>query len=323
LNLLVPAIDAAGARGLIPKESSWSFVINEIIGYDVMPLNLRGVDLRSADLEEADLRAADCAGADFSGATLRNAQLGHANLSWARFIGADLTGASVRAAQLTHAVLLRTRVEGADFGYCHVYGISAWDLTGTAVDENELLVTPPGEARLRTDSLSLAQLMYFLSRREHARDVIDALSRRIVLVLGNFKSERKAILRVIGGELRRKEFLPMIFDFAGPAHKDTTGTVETLARLASFIVADLTDPSSVPHELATTVPFLRTTPVVLLRELGASGYSMVDDLQAYPWVLEVQQYGSPELLVRKLPDIIREAQSLSGRLQRLGSKSSD
>ena len=48
--------------------------------------------------------------------------------------------------------------------------------------------------------------------------------------------------------------------------------------MARFIVADLTDPSSIPHELATIVPFLRTTPVVLLRLEGSEGYSMVEDL---------------------------------------------
>jgi hypothetical protein len=34
--------------------------------------------------------------------------------------------------------------------------------------------------------------------------------------------------------------------------------VSTLAHLARFIIADLTDPSSIPYELATVVP---TTPV--------------------------------------------------------------
>jgi hypothetical protein len=84
--------------------------------------------------------------------------------------------------------------------------------------------------------------------------------------------------------------MPLIFDFEGPSSKDTTGTVETLARLSRFIVADLTEPSSIPHELATTVPFLRTTPVLLFRMKGATGYSMARDLQAYPWVVDIAEY---------------------------------
>lgn len=310
LNLLVPAIEAVDYS----KGASWSFVMGEIIGYDVMPLNLRSVNFRGANLDGADLRVADCTESDFSGASLKNAQLAHANLSWTKFISADLTNANLRLAQLSHAVLLRTNVEGANFGYCDVYGISVWDLVGKIADERSLLVTR-GTPSLRTDSLNLAQLMFYLSRHEHARDLIDTVSHRMVLVLGNFKKERKNVLDAIGDAFRDIGFLPMIFDFDGPSSKDTTGTVETLARLARFVVADLTDPSSVPHELATTVPFLRTTPVILLREIGTTGYSMVKDLQAYPWVLDVQQYQTADLLVRQLPDIIRRAQSLSDTLQ--------
>ena len=276
-----------------------------------MPLNFRSVDLRWANLEGANLRKADCAGSDFSGASLRNAQLGRANLSSARFIGADLTGAVLVSAQMPEAVLLRTIVEGADFSNCEVYGISVWDLVGTLAGEDNLRIS----SNLRIDSLNLAQLINYLSRHEHARDLIDTISHRMVLILGNFKENNKAVLDAIADALRESGFLPIIFDFDGPASKDTTGTVETLTRLAGFVIADLTDPSSVPHELATTVPFLRTTPVVLLRKVGASGYSMVADLQAYPWVLGIHPYESVETLVQHLPDIINQARALSETLR--------
>lgn len=312
---LLPALRRADARGLIPKNASWSFVMNEIVGYDVMPLNLRAVDLRGAKLDGADLRKADCRGSDFSGASLKAVEFGRADLSSARFVNADLSGAKLRGADLSESVFMRTKVEGADFGYSKVYGISVWDLIGKAADETDLLVTPSGALNMRTDGLSLAQLIYFLSRHEHARDLIDAVANRVVLVLGNFKKERKAVLEGVGGALRAIGFIPMIFDFKGPATKDTTGMVETLARIARFVIADLTDPSSVPHELATTVPFLRTTPVVLLRETGTTGYSMVDDLRAYPWVFDVHQYETSELLVRQLPEIVRQARALANSLR--------
>jgi hypothetical protein len=100
----------------------------------------------------------------------------------------------------------------------------------------------------------------------------------------------------------------LVFDFDKPASKDVTGTVETLARLARFIIADLTDPSSIPHELATIVPHLRSTPIQPLRLLGSGGYSMFDDFKAYPWVLEVHQYESGESLIAALDDVLPPAE---------------
>ena len=47
---------------------------------------------------------------------------------------------------------------------------------------------------------------------------------------------------------------PSLFDFEKPDSKDLTGTVQTLANMARFIIADLTDPSCIPHELAMVVP---------------------------------------------------------------------
>jgi uncharacterized protein YjbI with pentapeptide repeats len=311
---LLPALRRADAQGLIPQGSSWPFIYNEIVGYDVMPLNLRAADLRRANLDGADLIKAECQGADFSDATLRAANLHRADLSSARFIGTDLSRADLRGADLSASVFVRTNVEGTDLGYSDVYGISVWSITGTPADETGLRVTPFEEPYVRTDSLALAQLIYFLIREEHARDLIDTVTSRLVLVLGNFREDRKAVLEAVRSALKDLGFMPLIFDFEGPSAKDTTGTVETLARLARFVVADLTDPSSVPHELATTVPFLRTTPVLLFRKSGATGYSMARDLEAYPWVLGVHQYETSDLLVARLPDLVRQARALADTL---------
>ena len=311
---LTPALRRADAEGLIPQGASWSFIYNEIVGYDVLPLNLRAADLRRANLDGADLIKAECQGADFSNATLRAANLHRADLSSAKFVDSDLSRADLRGANLSASVFFRTNVDGTDVGYSDVYGISVWGTTGTPADETNLRVTPFDEPDVRSDSLALAQLIYFLIQEKHARDLIDTVTNRLVLVLGNFKKERKVVLEAVRSALRGLGFMPLIFDFEGPSSKDTTGTVETLARLSRFVVADLTDPSSIPHELATTVPFLRTTPVLLFRMKGATGYSMARDLQAYPWVLGINEYETPDLLLAQLPDFVRRARDLANSL---------
>jgi uncharacterized protein YjbI with pentapeptide repeats len=315
---LIPSLRDAEAQGLIPSGSSWAFVANEIVGQDVVPLDLRDADLRGARLDGMDLRCADLGGADLSGASLRGADLDRANLSRVRLSDADLTGARLRGADLSGSSLIRTRLEDADLGYARVYGVAVWDIAGRPRDETSLIVTPPGETVLSADSLALAQFLYFLIRNANAREAIDTITTKVVLVLGNFGERYKRVLDGMRDRLRSLGLIPVVFDFAVPASKDTTGTVETLARLSRFVVADLTAPSSIPHELATTVPFLRTTPVLLLRQTGATGYSMVRDLQAYPWVLPVHEYESEESLLAQVGDVIRPAVALADRLQGRG-----
>jgi hypothetical protein len=50
----------------------------------------------------------------------------------------------------------------------------------------------------------------------------------------------------------------ILFDFDKPASQDLTATVSTLAHLARFIIADLSDPSSIPIRAGDVVP---TTPI--------------------------------------------------------------
>jgi hypothetical protein len=71
---------------------------------------------------------------------------------------------------------------------------------------------------------------------------------KAVLILGRFTDERKAVLDALREELRKRDYLPILFDFDVPGTRDITETVSLLARMARFIIADLTDPSSIPKE---------------------------------------------------------------------------
>jgi hypothetical protein len=262
--------------------------------------DLSGADFRGADLSGADFRGADLSGANLSGADLSRARLRWADLSgadlsrarlrWANLSGADLSRAILHQADLTGAVLLETNFEGADLTGCVVYGISAWNVKLERTTQLNLVITSTNESVITVDNLEVAQFIYLLLHNKKIREVIDTITSKAVLILGRFTQERKAVLDAIRGQLRYMSFAPVLFDFDKPRSKDVTGTVETLARMARFIIADLTDPSSIPHELATIVPFLRTTPVLPLRLVDTSGYTLFNDLQrAYSWVLPIHE----------------------------------
>src|SRR5262249_66595 len=159
--------------------------------------------------------------ADLSGAILSGANLGDANLS----------GASLKA-----ATLVETNFTGADLTGCRVYGASAWKVVlSKNTKQQNLIVTDEGEPKIKVDNIEVEQFIYLRAHNEKIRDVIDTITSKAVLILGRFTAERKAVLDALRDELRKRDYLPILFDFDKPASKDLTGTVTTLANMVRFI----------------------------------------------------------------------------------------
>jgi hypothetical protein len=268
---------------------------------DLHQAHLRNADLRQANLWKADLRMADLREADLRRSHFADANLSHANLC----------DANLSEAELGSAILVGTNLEGADLTSCSVHGISVWDVNLKGTIQSNLVITrwqrsPRGgsQHRIHVDNIEVAQFIYLLLSNERIRHVIDTITSKVVLILGRFTPERKAVLDAIREHLREKDYLPVLFDFEKPDSKDLIGTISTLANMARFIIADLTDPSSVPHELATVVPGT-VVPVQTILLEGQREYAMFDDLKTrYHWVLEPYQYRSKELLIAHLSESV-------------------
>jgi uncharacterized protein YjbI with pentapeptide repeats len=233
--------------------------------------NLSGADLSGADLSEANLCRANLLQAKLSGANLRRAILHGANLG-----GANLSGANLGGAHLEAATLLETDFTAADLTGCHIYGASAWGLKLDRAKQQSLVITPYGQPEITVDNIEVAQFVYLLLHNEKIRDVIDTVTSKAVLILGRFTDERKAVLDALRDELRKRDYLPILFDFEVPARRNITETVTLLARMARFVIADLTDPSSIPQELQAIIPSVRVPVQPVLLE-GSSLYSMFKD----------------------------------------------
>jgi hypothetical protein len=119
-----------------------------------------------------------------------------------------------------------------------------------------LVITSDHELDISVDHIEVAQFIDLMLHNAKIRDVIDTITSKAVLILGRFTDERKAVLDALREELRKRDYMPILFDFAIPATRDITETVSLLARMARFIIADLTDPSSIPKELELSFPAL-------------------------------------------------------------------
>lgn len=253
-----------------------------------------------------------------SGADLRKANLHEAILHETILRGADLSEAN-----LSGAILLNANLERAKLNGCRVYGISTWNLILDKAEQNDLIITPPEEATVTVNSLNAAQFVYLIMHNKEISQVIDTTTSKVVLILGRFSSERKAVLYAIHKALRENyNYVPIIFDFDPPKNQTTTETVQFLASMARFVIADLTYPSSIPQELTAIIPkspSLPIQPLLLierkpkyLNDISANlsesiplgerklEYSMFRDWRPYRWVLPIFYYKNEEHLITNL-----------------------
>lgn len=274
-------------------------------------------DLRAANLSGTDLRGANLNGADLTDADLSNANLREANLSRADLYRANLSGANLEHAYLKGATFVASNLTGATLNNSTVYGVAAWQVELQEAKQNNLIITPPDEPTVTVDNLKVAQFIYLLLNNAEIREVIDTVAKKAVLILGRFTPGRKAVLDELREALRTYGYLPILFDFEKPSSRNFTETVRTLAHLSRFIIADLTDPSSIPQELQAIVPTLAVPVQPVLLE-GKREYSMFSDfLKTYHWVLPVYYYRDQGNLLTTLKEqVIEPAEQKAQELEK-------
>lgn len=280
---------------------------------NMLQANLHGTYLVEANLNEADLRKANLIYAHVESAILTRANLSKANLSHARFIKADLTGANLQLAILNETDLTKATLVG-----CRVYGISAWDVKLDGAIQSDLIISQDGKPEIKVNDLEVAQFIYLFGHSKKIDKVVDTMSSKSVLILGRFSGSHKAILDAISEKLPTiSDYIPIIFDVTKPKSRDLTETIRVLAHLSHFVIADMTNAKSIPHELMSFVPFLPSVPVQPIILKGRKTYSMFrDHLERYPWVLSLYEYESEEQLLADLDEkIIRRAEKMAANMR--------
>lgn len=284
--------------------------------------SLRGADLRDAQLRSAYLRGANLVGArlsraDLSRARMNSAKLTGAHLSRARLDGADLTGVDLSGADLRYVTLVGTQLAQTTISDCQVYGIAAWDLHLDGATQRNLVINSPGEPMITVDNLEVAQFLYLMLHNQKIRDILDTLTSKVVLILGRFTPKRKAVLDALREALRKHNYVPVLFDFEGPDSHDFTETVTLLARMARFIIADLTEPASIPQELQAIVPDVMV-PVQPLIAQGTKSFAMFLDYRKYHWMLPIYRYASLDALLIALQEqVIAPAEAKAREVRQL------
>lgn len=294
-------------------------------GANLSKANLTKAYLEKANLSEAYLMGANLTDANLSGANLSQANLTQATLFWAdlsyaRLFEANFTDAKLNGADLSRTIAIEANFERANISNCRIFGVSAWKINTQDLKQANLIITERHEPEITVDNLEVAQFIYLLLRNEKLRDVISTITMKSVLILGRFTPERKAILDAIRDELRRRNYLPIVFDFENSDNRDLTETLILLAGLSRFVIADLSDPNSIPHELMSFAEKLLSVPVKPIfcaTKEHRNPYPMFEDhLGRFPHVLPILRYKTAdELISRFTTKIIEPAERRANKLR--------
>jgi hypothetical protein len=144
-------------------------------------------------------------------------------------------------------------------------------------------------------------------------EIMSELSQRRVLILGRFTERRLKILEAIKEHLKNHEnrYIPELFTFPKPKEKDLTEAIIGFAALSKFIIADLSEPKSIPQELQAIVPNFTSVPVVPIINKTGKVYATFESIQRKENVIKpIVRYDNQDDLLKKLDKkIVPEAEA--------------
>lgn len=274
--------------------------------YDLSYANLTQAHLGGMSLRRANFHQAILARADLRGAHLEQANFCRTDFYQTDFTGAFLTEANLQGVQLAGTILTDAHLER-----CRVYGLAAWDVELTGADQRDLCIRYEelvgGQRHQRqawVNGIDVASFMYSTLNNRYIGRVIDATTSQWVLLLGRF-TVHKEVLTDLAEALRRRNLVPVVFDFEPSPTRDLVETVILLAGLSRFVIVDISDPRSTPLELLAIIPNFSVPVQPILRE-GSEPFSVFSGLRKFPWVRPPLPYSDSQRLATELASVIAE-----------------
>jgi hypothetical protein len=185
--------------------------------------------------------------------------------------------------------------------------------TRKAIQQHQYQVRAERESAVR-DVAALVQEM----DGEGVSHMLSEVAQRSVLILGRFTDERKVVLDAIKKALATppRQYVPVLFDFEKPGDRDLIESVVRFASTSRFVVADLSDPKSIPAELQAIVPTFPSLPVVPIIEASQREYPVADNILRRDSVLKpIVKYRNQDHLIKILDEqVLAPAEALYAKL---------
>lgn len=201
--------------------------------------------------------------------------------------------------------LIETKFQNSTLFNVKIYGASIWEPIVIDSTIKDLIITKKKQSEIKVDDLEIAQFLYMFISNEKIRNIITSLTSKVVLILGRFTNERLEILEGIKKRLTELGFIPVLFTFSPSPNRDITETIQLIANISKLVIADITDPKSIPQELSHIIPNHPSLPVQPIMVKGTMEYGMYEHWKRYSWVKDVFEYRNINHLINDLHLLIQ------------------
>lgn len=291
------------------------YSLPELDDYDFSNCDLHGCSFRNGTynnckFDNSSINWADLVDAYFDKCTfidvsMRVSKIGNGHFVNCNFTNSALSYCSAEDTDFTGSIFENTTLEYIRFvkcnfsetkiNSCFFYGTSTWDIIADNSIQKNIIITKEDDNIITVDNIELAQFIYLLINNTKLRDVIDTITSKVVLILGNFSKDRKIVLDNIRNQLREYNYIPILFDFNKPTSRNLTETIITIGSMAKYIIADLSSPRSIPQELASLIPRLQSVKVYPIILKGEKPYGMFSDFYSYASVKPITEYSPTDI----------------------------
>jgi uncharacterized protein YjbI with pentapeptide repeats len=302
-------------------------------GADLSGANLSGADFRAAYLSQANLSDADLSrtnlstaiapDARFERSRLFSTKLKEANVSGASFVWADLVQVGMTKTDLSRADLSYARIAESDLTQtrlvdCIVTGIRVTHLSLEGAKQSNLALAFGNTYPILIADLEIAQFLSIILENDRIRNTIGLPFSKLVLILGCFAAERRTLLDTMRGELANAGYQVAAIDFSNVTMRLDTRILTSLAGLARFVIAEITEPRGILQALVLMVESAPPVPIQIVYDQGARPGRLHESMKRYNWVFAPRSYrGGGELVKLLREDLIGVSEAKAKELLKM------
>lgn len=206
-----------------------------------------------------------------------------------------------------------------DWGLFMVYAQAATDVLFPRAETPAVRTRQRAVRRAHSDAVERSVSRVRELDGMHFGEIMSRLTECRVLILGRFSARRLPVLQAIQDHLAAHPngYLPELFTFKRPDSRDLVEAIVGFAALSRFVIADLSEPRSIPQELQAIVPALQSVPVVPIINEGGREFATFAALARRPNVAQpTVRYRNVDDLRDKLEaEIIPTAEAIRLQLQ--------